>query len=155
MRRLFRTWFFASLLLAAWVSPAQSLPDGPGKNETMDKCNTCHGIEIVAGVTQSREQWDTTIGAMINRGADIDDATAAIILDYLGAYLSPKPAKINVNKAAAKELETGLEISAKEAEAIVKYRDQHGAFKDWRELTKVDGVDARKIEAKKDVIALE
>ena len=155
MRRLFRTWFFAGVLSAAWVLPAQSLPDGPGKKETMDKCAQCHGIEIVAGVTQSRAQWDATMGAMINRGADIDDATQAIILDYLSAYLSPKPSKINVNKAAAKELETGLEISTKEADAIVKYREQHGAFKDWRELTKVDGVDARKIEAKKDAIAFQ
>ena len=37
---------------------------------------------------------------------------------------------------------------------IVQYRERHGAFKDWREIANVDGVDPKKIEAKKDVIEL-
>ena len=141
-----------SLLCAA---QAQSLPDGPGKNLTMDKCSMCHGIEVVAGMIQGRTEWDSTISSMVDKGADLDKDSYTAILDYLSTYLGPKPAKINVNKADAKAIETGLEISAKEAEAIVKYRDQHGAFKDWHDLTRIDGVDAKKIEAKKDVIALE
>lgn len=106
-------------------------------------------------MVQSRAQWDATISSMIDRGADINNDSYAAILDYLGTYLSPKPAKINVNKAAAKELETGLGISTKEAETIVKYRDEHGAFKNWHDLTKIEGVDAKKIEAKKDTISVE
>lgn len=152
---LLRTSTFLILLGALSLCPAQTLPDGPGKNETMTKCSNCHGIEVVTGMIQSRGQWESTISSMIDRGADINGDSFAAILDYLSTNFSPKPTKINVNKAAAKDLETGLAISSKEAEAIVKYRDEHGAFKDWHDLTKIEGVDAKKIEAKKDVIAIE
>lgn len=152
---LFRTLVFSIAFCAAHAGFAQNLPDGPGKAETMNKCSACHGIEVVAGMIQSKAQWDSTLSDMVDKGADMDADTYAVILNYLGTYLSPKPAKINVNQADAKDLEKGIEITAKEAEAIVKYRDEHGAFKDWHDLTRIDGVDAKKIEAKKDVIALE
>jgi competence ComEA-like helix-hairpin-helix protein len=147
----------SSIAILAIAAAAQGLPDGPGKNEVLDKCSKCHGIEVLTGMVQSRQQWDSTISSMVDRGAEINADSYAVILDYLSKYLgtTPPPQKINVNKAAAKDLESGLEITGKEAETIVKYRDQHGPFKDWHDLTKIDGVDAKKIESKKDLIALE
>ena len=47
-------------------------------------------------------------------------------------------------------VETGLELSAENAAAIVRYREQNGGFKTIGDLKKVPGVDAAKIEAKKD-----
>ena len=58
-----------------------------------------------------------------------------------------------MNKATAKDIESGLELSAKEAEAIVHYREDKGSFKSVEEVEKVPGVDAKKIEAKKDRLA--
>jgi competence ComEA-like helix-hairpin-helix protein len=60
--------------------------------------------------------------------------------------------KINVNKAAAKDLGTGLELTAKESEAIVQYRQAQGNFKTLDDLKKVPGLDGVKIESKKDRI---
>ena len=63
------------------------------------------------------------------------------------------PKKIQINKASATELGNGLELSSKEAEAIVKYREENGKIKDLEDLKKVPGLDAKKLEAKKEKLA--
>jgi competence protein ComEA len=81
-------------------------------------------------------------------GLKLNNSEREAIVNYLarnfGAALA---AKVNVNKATAEEMASRLRLTAKEADAIVKYRRQHGNFKDWIELLKVDGVNAMKIEA--------
>ena len=57
---------------------------------------------------------------------------------------------VNVNKASAADLESGLALTAKEAAAIVKYRTDKGAFKAVDDLKKVPDLDFKKIEAQKD-----
>ena len=52
---------------------------------------------------------------------------------------------VNVNKADAQELESSLGLSAGEANAILQYRQQHGDFKTWQEVSSVPGVTADKI----------
>ena len=42
------------------------------------------------------------------------------------------------------DLQTQLELTAKDADAIVKYRTDHGDFKDWDGLAKVPGIDSGK-----------
>jgi competence protein ComEA len=49
-------------------------------------------------------------------------------------------------------MQTGLGLTAAEGDAIVKYRTDHGDFKDFDSLAKVPGVDAAKLTAKKDSI---
>jgi DNA uptake protein ComE-like DNA-binding protein len=36
---------------------------------------------------------------------------------------------------------------------VIQYRQDHGPFHEWRDLLKVTGVDAKKVEAKKDLMA--
>jgi competence ComEA-like helix-hairpin-helix protein len=40
-----------------------------------------------------------------------------------------------------------------ESQAIVTYREANGSFKEWRDLLKVPGLDAKKVEAKKEMMA--
>ena len=90
---------------------------------------------------------------MIGRGASLTDGEASNLVEYLFEYFGEEPsatAKVNVNKATAKEIETALELSPKEAAAIVHYRETKGSFKDWKDLTKVSGIDKVRIEAHKD-----
>jgi competence ComEA-like helix-hairpin-helix protein len=47
-----------------------------------------------------------------------------------------------------------VQVCGKEAEAIAKYRKENGAFKIVDDLKKVPGLDFKKIEAKKDRLAL-
>lgn len=99
---------------------------------------------------------------MVSRGAEGTDEEIETVVDYLSKNFgldSPPPAaekepaaaqSVNVNQAAAAELSADLGLSADESAAIVAYREQNGKFKEWRDLTKVPGVDASKIEENKD-----
>jgi competence ComEA-like helix-hairpin-helix protein len=55
------------------------------------------------------------------------------------------PPPVNVNKAAIDELESSLNLSRVEAEAIVHYRQLNGDFKTMQQLLSVPGLDVDKI----------
>lgn len=58
--------------------------------------------------------------------------------------------KIKVNEAKAIELESGLSLKRSQATAIIQYREKNGPFKSIEDLKKVPGIEAAKIEEKKD-----
>jgi competence protein ComEA len=128
---------------AAWAQ----LPDGAGKDTVMQVCGKCHDPEIVKGYHQDKGAWSHVISQMIDQGAEGTDDQFNAILAYLAKNFGPA---LNVNKATAKDLETQLELTAKESEAIVKYRDDKGPFKEIADLKAVPDLDYKKIEAKKD-----
>jgi competence ComEA-like helix-hairpin-helix protein len=136
--------FFAVPLLQA-----QDLPEGPGKRLVQDVCTGCHGLESVTSQRATKQGWESTVDYMIQRGASMKEEDARAIVDYLAKNFG---VKVNVNKATAKDIASGLELTAQEADAIVNYRKANGDFKDWDGLTKVSGVDAKKLEAKKDQV---
>src|SRR5579875_111897 len=109
----------------------------------------CHSPESVIGMAKTREDWAALVGDMVNQGAQGSDEEFARIIDYLAANF---PAKVNVNTAGPQLLESALDLSEKEAAALVAYREQNGKFKSIEDLAKVPGVDRRKIEARKDRI---
>ena len=49
-------------------------------------------------------------------------------------------AKININTASVAELEALPGIGAKKAEAIVKYREDHGKFQKTEDIVMVKGI---------------
>jgi competence protein ComEA len=140
----------AALALVGMAQDAADLPEGPGKAAVVKFCDNCHGLEKFAAARKSKSDWDSVINQMTDEGLELTDDEYETVIGYLSKYLG----KVNVNQATAAELAARLEISTSEAEAIVKFRERHGAFKEWREIAQVDGVDARKIEAKKDMIDL-
>ena len=129
---------------------AQELPEGPGKRLVQDICTGCHGLESVTSQRATRQGWESTVDYMIQRGATMKDEDVRVVVNYLTKNFG---AKVNVNKTTAKDIASGLELTAQEAEAIVNYRKANGDFKDWESLTKVSGVDAKKLESKKDLVA--
>ena len=147
--RLLLACISVSLTAFAQTDP---LPDGPGKALVEKTCSSCHSLDLVTGAKQSKDGWASTVDDMRTKGAQATDQEFDTIVNYLAKNFSDTPSseKINVNKATAKELETGIEISAKEAEAIVRYREDKGSFKTIEDLQKVPGIDAAKIAAKKD-----
>ena len=66
----------------------------------------------------------------------------------------PERTLVNVNTAPAEELETLTGIGPALAEAIVSYRDEHGAFETPEELMNVRGIGAGKLEAFRSEITL-
>jgi competence protein ComEA len=139
------------LILAGSAVWAQ-LPDGPGKDITLEICGTCHDAKVLALQHQGTQGWTDTISKMIEKGAEGTEEQFNAILNYLVKNFGPAPAPVNINQAPARELESQLEITSKEAAAIVKYRGEKGLFKALDDLKKIPGLDFKKIEAKKDRI---
>ena len=138
-----------------WISSAASidkpLPDGPGKAETQKLCSRCHDTDRSVSLRQDRAGWRRTIEKMLAFGAKATDQEFNAVLDYLATnFPADDVPKINVNKAAAIEFESGLSLRRSQAAAIVRYREQNGPFKSIEDLKKVPGIDVEKIEAKKD-----
>jgi competence protein ComEA len=130
------------------------LPDGPGKGETEKLCSQCHELERSISPRQDRAGWQGTMDKMINLGAKGTEKDFALVLDYLAAHFPADDVpRININKCRAIELESGLSLKRSEANAIIEYRTRNGPFHSIDDLKKVPGVDAAKIDAKKDRLA--
>jgi competence protein ComEA len=127
---------------------AQALPDGPGKETFQMVCSMCHSPTAVVGQQGTKQWWQAKVTEMLQEVTDVPDSDVDTIVNYLAKNFPV--VKINVNKASAKDLETGLQLTAKESESIVSYRQANGSFKTMDDLKKVPGLDAVKIESKKD-----
>lgn len=134
-------------------SPAQTLPDGPGKPELLKVCGACHQAERSASVRLTREGWEAVIGDMIQRGAKGTDEEFAAIHEYLSThFLGEAPRPLNINRATRIELESVGGLTRTESAAVLKWLDEVGICKSLEELKQVPGLDYGKIEARKDFI---
>src|SRR5262245_6824880 len=158
-RRLWRFALFSVFVAlfagGEWVrsaaGPDRPLPDGPGKEETQKLCSRCHDIDKSVSLSQDRAGWRRTIEKMMDFGAKATDRDFNAVLDYLATnFPADDVPKINVNKAAAIEFESGLSLRRSQAAAIIRYREKNGPFKSIEDLKKVPGIDVEKIEQKKD-----
>jgi len=125
------------------------LPAGPGKDTLIRVCGKCHSPDNVIANGQDRTGWENTITKMAGFGAVATDDEFSDILDYLVKNFPAGSGTINVNKATATQLESGLGLSPTEADAVIQYRKTNGDFKSIDDLKKVPDVDAKKLDAKK------
>ena len=75
------------------------------------------------------------------------------MVEYL-AQMFGKDSKVYVNTAPFEELKAVFGLTVEETNAVISYRKDNGSFKSWRDLQKVPGIDGKKIEKKKELIAL-
>ena len=130
-------------LLVCSIALAQTLPDGPGKQTFEDTCSLCHSPAAVIGMHKTKAEWKSKVTEMLQE-QDVSDSDRTAIIDYLFRSF---PATVNVNKAAAKDIEPIL--GAKDAAAIVQYRESKGNFKTLDDLKRVPGIDPAKLESVK------
>jgi competence protein ComEA len=142
---------FTTVTGTAW----SQLPDSPGRDVTVEICGKCHSTDVLVAHRQTRDQWTETMLKMIDLGALGSEDQFNAILQYLTRNFGPQATLVNVNKASTSELENGLGIPTKEADAIVSYRKEKGSFKAIEDLKKVPGLDFKKIEAAKDRLAFQ
>ncbi len=142
----------ALLLISVRLLCAQDivLPDGKAKSLVQNSCTECHGLDVVVEATMPVNQWRDTVKQMVKRGAALTPEQIDTVVDYLSVYFGAD--KINVNTAGPTELQNALQITADQAAAIVAHRKANGNFKDLDGLKKVAGLDAKKVDAKKDSI---
>ena len=153
MNRFARSLIAASALLAPGAR-AEDLPDGKGKELIVRACVGCHKAEELTVYRFTKDEYQTIAYRMGDRGAQASRAELDIIAAYMFEHF-PKvedSTKINVNKATAEQIATGLALTSDEAEAVVKYRERHGDFHAWGDLLIIYGVDGKKIAAAKDRI---
>jgi competence protein ComEA len=135
------------LLTAAAYASAQSLPAGPNQDLVEAVCSACHSTERIAKQHKTKTQWQDKVLEMLQEDPDITQAERDRIVDYLSKAF---PARVNVNTAAAADVQTVLELTPEGAASIVQYREKNGAFRSLEDLKKVPGVDAAKLDANKD-----
>jgi competence protein ComEA len=143
-------WLLTALAISATGARAQ-LPDGGGKAETQKLCTQCHELERSISLHQDRAAWQVTVDKMAGFGMKASDNDVQAVVEYLAKnYPADDVPRINVNKARAIELESGLSLPRSQAALIIQYRAKNGDFYSIDDLKKVPGVDTAKIEAKKD-----
>ncbi|MDP9053647.1 MAG: helix-hairpin-helix domain-containing protein [Acidobacteriota bacterium] len=140
--------FLATLLLTTVVplAHAQELPEGKGKGVVEQVCSACHGTDLISSRRATKEGWKDIIDDMVSRGASATDDQIASIREYLAKKLG----QVNVNKAPSSEIASVLEITPAQADAIVKYRMDHGDFKSVDDIRKAPGLGTAKLDAKTD-----
>ena len=139
------------LVMAADESAAL-LPDSTGKDVVGKVCTECHDTANIRKQRLTRDQWSEKIDDMVDRGAKGSDQEMMAVLDYLTKNFGPD-SKIYVNTAPFSELKSILGLSNDETQAVLDYRKKNGNFQQWQDLLKVAGLDGKKIEAKKDLLA--
>lgn len=129
------------------------LPAGAGRDTLIRVCGQCHSPQKVAANGQNQQGWENTITKMAGYGATGSDADFSAILDYLVKNFPQSSAIINVNKATANQLESGLGLSPSEAGAIVEYREKNGDLTSFDDFSKIPDLDMKKLDAEKSRIA--
>ena len=137
---------FAVLVLTIAGATQDRFPDAPGKAELIKVCSGCHEAETVLAHAQTAGEWADTLATMAQLGAEGTPEAWRLIEQYLDAQL----AMIAINKAAADEIQRTVDVPEGVAQAIATYRREHGNFKSIDDLKKVPGLDAAKVDARKD-----
>lgn len=148
------------------------LPPGEGKELLRSLCTSCHGLDAILVQRRDIEAWQQTVKGML---ADQDPRYFEYLVDepkvlirYLADYLGPlSPSAealqrdsqlrekylkgemrslININTASAEELGKVPGIGPAAADAIVRYRKDHGRFSSVDDLRKVKEVDPSQLD---------
>jgi competence protein ComEA len=127
------------------------LPDGAGKEAVVKVCLDCHGVANFRKARKDAGGWADSVDDMVDRGAKATPPEVEAIVAYLLKNFG-KDAKVQINTAPLEEIKVVLGFTVPEAQSVVDYRDQNGPYKTWRDLLKASGIDAAKVESKKDAI---
>lgn len=94
MRRLLGALlFFVGLVFPLAVSWPENhwktlMPDGDGKDVTMQLCGTCHNLQKTVVSRKTPQEWERTVYDMVARGAQIFPDEAEQIIKYLAKSFS-------------------------------------------------------------------
>jgi competence protein ComEA len=139
----------AGLLFGAGQDKTDGSTDAKDKATFQKVCSGCHELDVVTSNRFTKAGWAQKVDDMISRGANASDAEVSAVVEYLAKNFG----KLNINTATQPQLQDVLELTDKEAQAIIAYRDHNGTIKDFDQLKTVPGVSAEKLQAKRSVIA--
>jgi competence protein ComEA len=144
---------FCAFIVSTSVFAQDTLPEAPGKKETLQVCSACHEAAKATSVKLTREGWIETIDRMKAFGASGSEEEFAAVLDYLAINFKGDTVQpLDMNTAESIDLESVLQLLRRESRAVLEYRAKHGQFTSLDDLKGLDPVIFKKIEAKKDRI---
>ena len=85
------------LFAAALCAPAQSLPDGPGKELVEVICTSCHSTERIVSKRMTKAEWQAKVLEMLQEEPDVTQAERDQIVEYLARNF-PQSSKIKAEK---------------------------------------------------------
>lgn len=133
------------------LNAQSALPEAPGRDVTLKVCGNCHAPETVAAVRHTPDGWREVIAKMVAAGATGTDQELETVFQYVSSQFPIVAQKaLDLNSARAVELESVAGLLRKEAAALIAHREKHGPCKKLDDLKKVEGLDYKKIEARKD-----
>ncbi len=139
----------AALLFSAAATCLALAEDDASDKAAFEKvCGACHATTMIHDL-KTQDEWIDTVNNMSSIGAKGTDAQFDAVLRYLARNFT----KVNINTAPASQIAPVLDIDEATAQSIVDYRLSHGSFTAVEELEKLPGLDAAKIEARKERIA--
>jgi cytochrome c5 len=71
------------VLIKYLVKAHGPMPDGPGKDVVLNTCTICHDLSRITSVRHTQDEWEETLIAMLNEGAELSDENYALVLRYL------------------------------------------------------------------------
>ena len=141
---------------ASVVSAQDTLPDGPGKAQTLNLCGTCHESAKATTVKLTREGWIETVDRMKAFGASGSDEDFAAVLEYLATHFRGDTVRpLDMNTAEAIDLESVLQLLRRESKVVLDYRAKRGQFTSLDDLKALDPAIFKKIESRKDRIVFQ
>ena len=138
----------AAALGAANVQAAAATAAPPPPVFTRMCGGRCHGVDRIVGGRRSRAQWDEVLEKMAVEGAEGSDEDFLAVTEYLVSEYG----RVNINTDPAADLAKVLHLEAKDAEAIVGYRKEHGKFEDFAALSAVPGVAVAALQQRREAI---
>lgn len=117
----------------------------PGVYELPDGSRICDGLEAAGGFTENADEGRINLAGYLKDGDMIffPEEGEEIPEGAAGAYEAAGVSRgglININTASADALQTLPGIGASKAAAIVKYREENGAFTDKSQIKNVSGI---------------
>jgi competence protein ComEA len=138
----------ASMRFTARVeAQAAPFPENPGREIFEIICSSCHQPTVVLDKRWTKAAWQTKVTEMLQEEVDVTETERTQIVDYLSKSF---PDRVNVNTATAAELERIAQLPGDSASAIVAHRAAKGTFKTIEDVKQVPGVDAVRLEERKD-----
>lgn len=135
--------------LAARQAPMGGDPNDPAIPVFAQTCIKCHDGARILAARRTKMEWEEIIKKMIEKGATGSGDEFETVYDYLVRTYG----KAYVNTAPAAEIAQALNLSEKDADAIVAYRTANGPFADPDAIKKVPGIDVKVLDAHVDAIA--
>ena len=121
---------------------------------TVKVCAGCHAAETVASVRHTPDGWRDVIAKMVAAGAEGTEQELETVFQYLSTHFPAQTQKaLDLNTATAIDLESVAGLLRKEAAALIAHREKNGPCKKLEDLKKVTGLDYKKIEARKELLA--